>query len=127
MGDSSSAISSQNNSQHVGTVSASVASTTVAPVAPARASAAQIPVEASVSGPIFAHPQAFQVDLANMMTAAIEAALQPMKERLEATIVPMQRTLESLQAEFVALRVEEKDGDAVMAADAKRMRMALVQ
>ena len=74
-----------------------------------------------------ANPQAFRVDLANMMTAAIEAALQPMKERLEATIVPMQRTLESLQAEFVALRVEEKDGDAVMTADAKRMRMGLVQ
>ena len=58
-----------------------------------------------------------------MMTAAIEAVLKPMKERLEATIIPMQRTLESLQAEFVALRAEEKDGDAVMAADAKRMRM----
>ena len=43
-----------------------------------------------------------------MMTAAIEAALPLMKERLEATIVPMQRTLESLQAEFVALRAEEK-------------------
>ena len=60
-----------------------------------------------------------------MMAAAIEAALKPMKERLEATIVPMQRTLEGLQAEFVALRAEEKDGDAVMAADAKRMRMGL--
>ena len=113
----------QKESRHDRTVSASVASTTVAPVAPAQASAAQIPVEASVSVPISAHPQAFQVDLANMMAAAIEAALKPMKERLEATIVPMQRTLEGLQAEFVALRTEEKDGDAVMAADAKRMRM----
>ena len=54
-----------------------------------------------------------------MMSAAIEAALKPMKERLEATILPMQRTLETLQAEFVALRSEEKDDDA---ADAKRMR-----
>ena len=62
-------------------------------------------------------------DLAQMMTAAIEAALRQMKERLEATIIPMQRTIESLQAEFIALRSEEKDGDAVMAADAKRMRM----
>ena len=59
-----------------------------------------------------------------MMAVAIEAALKPMKERLGATIVPMQRTLESLQAEFVALRTEEKD-DAMLsaaAADAKRMR-----
>ena len=39
----------------------------------------------------------------------------------------MQRTLASLQAEFVALRAEEKNSDAVMAADAKRMRMGLVQ
>ena len=62
-------------------------------------------------------------DLAQMMTAAIEAALRPMKERLEATIIPMQRTIESLQAEFIAWRSEEKDGDAVMVADAKRMRM----
>ena len=42
-------------------------------------------------------------------------------------MIPMQRTLEGLQAEFVALRVEEQDGDAVMAADAKRMRMGLDQ
>ena len=57
------------------------------------------------------------------MAAAIEAALKPLKSQLGATIVPMQRTLEGLQAEFVALRVEEKDGDAVMAANATRMRM----
>ena len=47
-----------------------------------------------------------------------------MKERLEATILPMQRTLESLRVEFVALWSEEKD-DAMSssaAADAKRMR-----
>ena len=112
----------QKESRRDGTVSASVASTRVAQV-----SAAQIPVEALVSVPISAHPQVFPVDLANMMAAAIEAALKPLKDQLEATIVPMQRTLEGLQAEFVALRVEEKDGDAVMAADAKRMRMGLDQ
>ena len=58
------------------------------------------------------------------MAAAIEAALKPLKERLQATITPMQRTLENLQAEFVALRAGEKD-DAMCsnaAADAKRMR-----
>ena len=54
-----------------------------------------------------------------MMAAAVAAALKPMKERLEATILQMQRTLESLQAEFVALRSNEKGDDA---ADAKRMR-----
>ena len=63
-------------------------------------------------------------DLAQMMTAAIEAALRPMKERLEATIIPMQRTIESLQEEFVALRATEKDDamNSKAAADAKRMR-----
>ena len=64
-------------------------------------------------------------DLSSIMAEAIEAALRPMKERLEATIMPMQRTLESLQAEFVALRAEEKD-DAMTscaAADAKRLRL----
>ena len=59
------------------------------------------------------------------MVAAIEAALQPMKERLAATIMPMQRTLESLQAEFIALRAEEKDEAMTSraAADAKRLRL----
>ena len=42
-------------------------------------------------------------DLMQMMAAAIEAALQPMRNQLGATIMPMQRTIESLQAEFVAL------------------------
>ena len=59
-----------------------------------------------------------------MMAAAVEAALKPMKERFEATILPMQRTLESLQAEFIALRAEGKDNEmsSSAAADAKRMR-----
>ena len=59
-----------------------------------------------------------------MMGAAIEAALKPMKERLGATIIPMQRTLESLLAEFVALRSKEKDDGMTAAADATRMRTA---
>ena len=63
-------------------------------------------------------------DLANMMAAAIESVLKPMKELLEATILPMQRTIESLQAEFIALLAEEKDNEmnSSAAADAKRMR-----
>ena len=55
------------------------------------------------------------------MAAATDAALKPMKERLGATIMLMQRTLDNLRAEFVALRAEEKDYD-MPAADAKRMR-----
>ena len=54
-------------------------------------------------------------DLASMMAATIEAALKPLREKLEAIIVPMQRTLESLQAEFVAMR-EEKDDEAMQQA-----------
>ena len=54
-------------------------------------------------------------DLMQMMAAAIEAALQPMRNQLEATIIPMQRTIESLQAEFVALReFQAGDGDETM-------------
>ena len=49
------------------------------------------------------------MDLANMMAASIEAALKPLRKRLEATMIPMQRTIESLQAEFVALRGEKND------------------
>ena len=69
------------------------------------------------------HPQAIPLDLVNMIGAAIEAALKPLTERFEATIIPMQRTLESLQAEFVALRSKEKDEGMTAAADAKRMRL----
>ena len=59
-----------------------------------------------------------------MVAAVVEAAMKPMKERSEATILPMQRTLASRQAEFIALRSEEKDNEmsSSAAADAKRMR-----
>ena len=53
-------------------------------------------------------------DFATMMASAIEAALKPMKEKLEATIIPMQRTIESLQAEFVAMREDSAAGDDAM-------------
>ena len=49
------------------------------------------------------------MDFASMMAATIEAALTPLREKLNATIGPMQRTLESLQAEFVAIREEKCD------------------
>ena len=49
------------------------------------------------------------MDFANMMAASIDAALQPLLEKLEATIIPMQRTIESLQAELVAMREEKED------------------
>ena len=60
------------------------------------------------------------------------AALKPLRENLEATIVPMQRTLESLQAEFVAMREEKADdvmqqaGVTLEAQEAKRMRTGTV-
>ena len=71
--------------------------------------------------------QHFLQSFSNLMSVAIEAALKPMKERLEATILPMQRILEGLQAEFVALRAEEKNDfmTSVTAADAKRLRTGL--
>ena len=81
-----------------GAVSASVASSTAAaPVPRAQVTAARIPVEAPVAVPATAHPRAIPFDLATIMAAAIEAALKPMKERLGATIVAMQRTIASLR------------------------------
>ena len=70
------------------------------------------------------------MDFANLMAASIEAALKPLREKLEATIVPMQRTIESLQAEFVAMREEKDDepmqqpvsGIALKAQEAIRLR-----
>ena len=107
-----------------GTVPASVASSTAGAVPCGRAQAApsRMHVDApQISAPA---PQAIPLDFASMMGAAIESALKPLKERLEATIIPMQRNLESLQAEFMALRSEEKDEGMTAAADANRMRLA---
>ena len=53
--------------------------------------------------------QASPADLSQIMTAAIEAALRPLREKLEATIIPMQRTIASLQAEFISIRKEKPD------------------
>ena len=59
-----------------------------------------------------------------MIGAAIEAAMKPLRGQLEATIVPMQRTIESLQAEFVAMRELAPAGDDDMS-DAAASEMAL--
>ena len=76
---------------------------------PAQVAAHVLMKARSASNPTFVSPSAIALDLANIMAASIKAALKPMKERLEATIIRTQRTLESLQAEFVALRSKEKD------------------
>ena len=86
----------------------------------------QIPVEARpVSNPTCGQTSAIPLDLASMMAAATEAALKPTKERMEATIMRTQRTLESLQAQFVALRSEEKDAlmNSGAATEAKKSRL----
>ena len=110
-----------------GTVPVSVVSSIAGarPCGRAQAAASPMRVDApQISAPGSGRPQAIPLDLASMMGAAIEAALKPLKERLGATIIPMQRTLESLQAEFVAMISEEKDEGMTAAADAKRMRLA---
>ena len=66
------------------------------------------------------------MDLGNMMAAAIEAALKPTKERLEDKVIPIRRTLGSIQAECVALRSQEKRDDFMAscgATDATRLRL----
>ena len=107
-----------------GTVPAFAAS--VASVAVLRSQATSSPISVPpVSVPACVSPVTIPTDLSSIMAAAIEAALQPMKERLEATIVPMQRTVETLQTEFVALRTQEKIEPMTSGAatDAKRLRL----
>ena len=79
--------------------------------APVRASAANIPVAQPASAPVaqVANP----MDFANTMAATIDAALKPLQEQHEASIVPMQRTIESPQAEIIAMREEKDDADMV--------------
>ena len=59
-----------------------------------------------------------------VIVTAIAAALQPLRERLRATITFMQHTIESLQAELIAIREKEKDDvmTAELSADAKRFK-----
>ena len=104
---------------------ASVCRSSVPPMAPvAPVYNPKLAPEASVP------PHATPGDFANMMTAEIAAALKPLREKLEAAIIPMKRTIEALQAEFVSIR-EEKTYDcmhttsvsaAAMEQDTERLR-----
>ena len=63
--------------------------------------------------------------LLKIIGAAIEAAMKPLLGQLEATIVPMQRTIESLEAEFVAmLEFAIAGDDDMLAAAASEMALA---
>ena len=118
--------STQKRVEKDGTISASVVSAATSVPAARAQVPVHIPVEARpASNPTCGQTFAIPTDFANMMAAATEAALKAMKERLEATIMPMQRTLQNLQAEFVALRAEEKDDlmSSGAATDAKRLRL----
>ena len=131
VGDSSSAISSPTERiNRVGVVGAAAASRVPQPAAAATvfaAPASQVlaqPVSVQVPGQSVANS-----DLANLMAAAIEAALRPLREKLDATITPMQRTLESLQAEFISIREEQDDhmqttsvSASALEQEAKRLR-----
>ena len=72
----------------------------------------------------FSPPAGIPASLLEMTGAAIEAAMKPLRGQLEATIVPMKRTIESLQAEFVAMRELAPAGDDDMS-DASASEMAL--
>ena len=61
-----------------------------------------------------------------MMGAEIEAAMTPLRVQLNATIVPMQRAIKSLQAEFVAMRELSAAGDDEMS-DAASSELALAK
>ena len=117
---------SQTGVQHRSAGDGSVCATAVSRAPVPAVAAARTPAPQARIIPQLQHcARSFPVDFSNIMSAAIEAALKPMKEKLEATILPRQRTLEGLQAEFVAFRAEEKDDmmTSGAAADAKRLRM----
>ena len=124
-GDSSSAMSSPTKRvNHVGVVGAAAASRV-----PQRATAAT--VVAVTASQVLAEPLSAQVpgqsvensDLVNLMAAAIEAALRPLREKLDATITPMQRAMESLQAEFISIREEKDKSASALEQEAKRLRI----
>ena len=79
---------------------AAAAAQVAVPAAAPKAEAAPKPVASNAMVPHISGSS----DLMQMMAAAIEAALQPRRNQLETTIMPLQRTIASLQAEFVALR-----------------------
>ena len=109
---------------HVGVVGAAAASRV-----PQRATAAT--VDAVTASQVLAEPLSAQVpgqsvensDLVNLMAAAIEAALRPLREKLDATITPMQRAMESLQAEFISIREEKDNSASALEQEAKRLRI----
>ena len=69
-----------------------------------------------------------------MIAATIEAGLQLLREKLDQTIVPMQRIIELLHAEFVAMRETQAvegmqqatRGIALVTQNAKRLRIGSV-
>ncbi len=95
----------QQNLRRDGAVDAAAASqaraTTPTP-APAARPAAQAPPAIAPTPAALVHT----ADFSQAVAAAVAAALKPMQDKLEETIVPMQRQLEHLQAEFVAIRDE---------------------
>ena len=110
--------------RHGGVVGAAAASRAPPPAGTCRAPApAEKPLEQAQ--PVTPSPPAgIPAGFLEMMGAAIEAAMKPLLAQLEATIVPMQRTIESLQAEFVAMRELAPAGDDDMS-DAAASEMAL--
>ena len=104
---------SQTRTTGDGSVCAAVASRARASVDAPAAAPTTTPTSDAASQP---QPAAAMspADLATMMAAAIESALKPMKNKMEATIIPMQRTIRSLPAEFVAMREDTAAGDDAM-------------
>ena len=93
-----------------GSVCAAVASRARDSTAAPAAAPTTTPTSDAASQPQPA-PAISPADLTTMMAAAIESALKPMNEKLEATIISMQQTIESPQAELVAMREDSAAGD----------------
>ena len=92
--------------KNAGAVGAAAAVQSQASASIPRAPVLEPPQPATMSQPAW-NP----ANIMEMLGTAIEAAMKPLRGQLEATIVPMQKTIESLQAEFVAIRELAAAGD----------------
>ena len=113
--------------RNAGVVGAVAASPAPPPSATCRAPVALAekplePTQPATSSP----PAGTPADFMAMMGAAIEATMTPLRVQLNATIVPMQRAIKSLEAEFVAMRELSAEGDDEMS-DAAASELALAK
>ena len=105
--------------------SAANASELTSPVPAHVQAVSKVPSEASASAATPAAPPAqMPPNFTEIIAAAVAAAMEPWKKSFDQSFIPMQLTVESLQAEFVALRDLVPADDESMNDDAAVKRPA---